>query len=186
MTNQFHFGWVMWLVAASSSAVLAETVIPVYEDSHFTATAQFNACTSACTKTMAVTAVHQFVFDGDYNHLYNELATVGIKVTVYDDDWLDSDSGELYFKLVSARARLQFWRNRNRHRKVDNLTEAASAIYAIAIPGQVVSLEFLQQPVVSASGDFTVNVRRYRDEVLIGSGSRAVRSTETGGNTYEP
>ncbi|NQD35851.1 hypothetical protein HPT27_02380 [Permianibacter sp. IMCC34836] len=173
---------------ASWTAMAADSVVPVYQDEDFVANAEISSC-SGCGKRMAVMARHQFVFDGDYNHLYAELADIGIKVTVYDGVWADSDSGEVNFKVASSTRPLERWRRTNLgQRRLNKVSESANAIYAVTAPGQLVTLEFLQDANDLVGNDFTVNVRRYKSDSLVGTRSMAVSPVGGGGGaeTIEP
>lgn len=162
------------LLSSLSVVEARQQIVEIDESDTFSAGAQINSC-DGCVGQMAVTAQYSFVFDGDYNHLYDELNAIGIKVTAYDSDWVDSESGETTFKLASSRRALERWRRSNLgHRRVGKVSESANAIYAVAVPGQTVTIEFNQDPTNISAADFTINVRRYRNETLIGTRSIAV------------
>ncbi len=153
----------------------AETVVSIHEGSMLAAEAKLSTCSSGCSKQMGVTARHHFVFNGEYAALYNQLSNVSIKVTAYDDGWIDAETGTLSYKVGSTVHRQQRWRRTIlQRRKIEQVEELAAAILATASPGQTITLEFEQEPQRLTGTDFTVNVKQYHADSIVESRSRAV------------
>ncbi len=173
------------LLSVGSGSALAETMVPIYEGESLAAEAKLSACSSGCTYQMSVTARHKFVFSGDYSALYSELSDISLKVTAYDDDWVDSESGLLLYKVGSTVHRQQRWRRTIlQRRKVEQVEELAAAILATASPGQTITLEFEQEPQQLTGTDFTINVKQYLANTVIESRSRAVTPNYFDGTGY--
>lgn len=155
------------LVAAQSTVV--------YQDDAFTASARISACVSGCARQMAVDASYRFTFNGNYSALLDELEQLSLRTVAYDSSWQDVESGELVMKVSSTVHQRQRWRRSVlARRKVEDVASMAAAIYAVAVPGQQITLEFLQSPSPLSDMDFTINVRRYKGDSVVSSGSKAV------------
>lgn len=162
------------LALLTTTASAADTTVNVINQNGFSATAVVSDCSSGCSKQMTVTSRYQFIFAGDYDALYAEIAAVGLRMTVYDAEWADAESGELLFKVSSTIHQRQRWRRANLRRKIDTPTELANAIYSTVPAGTEVTLEFLQVPTPLTSTDFTINARRYVGDALVSTASRAI------------
>lgn len=170
MTSRFAL---MIALTLAGAATAAERSIMVYQDQVTAATARISECGSGCVRQMSVTTTYSFVHHGDYQGLLSELSELSLRTTVYDTPWEDSEVGELLFKVSSTIHQRQRWRRANMRRKVENPTELANAIYTTVPAGTVVTLELTQTPVPLISEDFTVNIRRYNGDQLMGTGSYA-------------
>ena len=163
------------MVLMAPPALFAEQSTVIYQDDAFSASARISACTGGCTNQMSVDASYRFVFNGNFNALYTELEQLNLRAVAYDSNWQDADSGELVMKVSSTVHQRQRWRRTVlSRRKVENVSDMAMAIYAAAAPGQQITLEFLQSPSPLNDADFTINVRRYINDSVVSSGSRAV------------
>lgn len=172
--NRYRMAGLTTLLFSTFAVSAAETSYTILGQPGFSAKATISDCQTGCSKQMAISGSYDFVFDGDYQNLLSELESFGWRVTVYDSAWQDAESGELLFKVSSTIHQRQIWRRANLRRKVDSPATLANAIYTTVTPGSTVTLEFLQDAAALTSSDFTVNVRRYEGEELLGSGSRAV------------
>lgn len=160
---------------AGAAAEAADVSIMVHQDDRFMAAATVGRCSGGCTNQMAITTKYQFQFNGNYAALINELNSLELRASVLDSSWQDAESGELVMKVSSTVHQRQIWRRSVlARRKAENPTALANSIYNAAVPGEVVTLEFNQQPTPINSSDFTINVRLYQSDVLLTSGSEAV------------
>lgn len=160
-----------------------ESRYTVYQQNGFKAEAIISECTSGCSRQLSVVARYDFLYNGDYNQLLEMLQAFGLRVSIYDGQWADADEGEVTMKVSSTIHQRQRWRRANLRRKMDTPTQMASAIHATVPAGTVVTLEFQQTPLPLVGSDFTINVRRYADDTLVSSGSRAVAPANDG-NIY--
>lgn len=168
---------------ASSAALSVESSYTIYQQNGFKAEATVNDCASGCSRQLAVMARYDFLYDGDYDDLLAMLQAFGLRVSIYDGQWSDADEGEVVMKVSSTIHQRQRWRRANLRRKMDTPIQMASAIHATVPAGTMVTLEFHQTPLPLVGSDFTINVRRYANDSLVSSGSRAVAPISDG-NIY--
>lgn len=170
---------------ASTTGLANESRYTIYQQNGFKAEATINACASGCSRQLAVMARYDFLYNGDYNQLLEMLQAFGMRVSIYDGQWADADEGEVVMKVSSTIHQRQRWRRANLRRKMDTPTQMASAIHATVPAGTMVTLEFHQTPLPLVGSDFTINVRRYAEETLVSSGSRAVAPANDGNFYYD-
>ena len=184
MNKQTRFSLGLAILISCSGSFAAEATYPVVSQNGFSAEANLSSCSSSCSRQMAVTARYEILFNGNFTDLLASLESLGLRISIYDGQWSDSDEGEVVMKVSSTIHQRQRWRRANLRRKLETPNQMASAIYATVPVGTTVTLEFLQAPAPLTGNDFTINVRRYQGDTLLNTGSRAIAPNDNDNVQY--
>ena len=165
------------IAVALAAPVFADTV--VYDDGELKQTYRVELCAAgeACVRKVITQISQKFVYTAEpYEVLQNKLAGFGIETSVYESSWSEPLEVNATMKINGQAVFSEIVRRdcppcKKRRRK--NANETLVALYGTARAGDVI--EFVLDPIVSPinSNGFTMNVKRYLNDTVIGSQSQS-------------